>query len=111
MVDTLGGSAISMDPEGAKVCATHHGHSVPAVTTRCLEGAATRSLPRPCIYPGPMILLRRQQADLFHERSCIPIVRLAADFAGLQFEDGRATHRRKAPASGRYPREVAFVRA
>src|SRR5882724_11650266 len=53
--------------------------------------------------------LGQQQADLFHERSCVPIIRLAADLAGLQFEDGRAAHRRKPFASGRYPRQVTFV--
>jgi hypothetical protein len=54
-------------------------------------------------------LVRRQQADLFLERSCIPIIRLAADLPGLQFEDARAPHRRKALASGRHPWEVACV--
>jgi len=31
------------------------------------------------------------------------IIRLAADFTGLQFEDGRASHRRKALAGGWHP--------
>jgi hypothetical protein len=55
------------------------------------------------------LLLRRQQADTFHEGSCIPIIRLAADLTGLQFEDARTPHRRKTLASGRHPWEVAFM--
>src|SRR5882724_3859698 len=42
---------------------------------------------------SPRRLVRRsQQADLFHERDCIPIIRLPADLTGLQFEDARAPH-------------------
>src|SRR5262249_40626947 len=52
-----------------------------------------------------------EQADLFHERRGIPIIRHAADLTGLQFEDGRAAHRRKALACGRDSGEVALVGA
>src|SRR5260370_17249658 len=55
--------------------------------------------------------MRGQQADLLHESRGIPIIRLTANLSGLQLEDARAAHRRKALASGRQHREAAGVGA
>jgi hypothetical protein len=33
-------------------------------------------------------LLGRQDVDLLHQSCCVPIIRLAADFARIEFENG-----------------------